>query len=834
MARELPENDFMKYLIFIKDVLLTISFGRDYNIYQQNLIDALSDTSFVRVGRTCRKVCELKSPKNRVFKLMCTAEDFPSTEFDMEEWFDFFVRIDLQTRVTDTQYLKFAHTIALEGRMSGITDELEEKSVALTENLLTESKEPLSSNTVLELSKIKFLVPARVEQCYSDLFRQQDDASSLICFDGSVTFECGESFWTTVHILPKIADLNSILLESSGDKKWLCDNLNILPSPTDEQIILHCQNVGHALKAKVEEMKADKQPSTWISSLMNRIYAALEKIDKHLLKDRLFHAPLVFLPFDSDILPAYMTILDCNAAHEIPPYLRKSPVEFGRYQSLFQTLGASPEPSLTQYIDVLHTVQRSAGEKELIPFEYEVVRSAISNMLEVLKNSEHQTNGNLPSRLYLPDSESKLKDATLLVISDSSYIKTHIEGVTSLSYFLGLEKLNLANKKVELLKKLRPEYRPLFLTEITDQKVDSECIDKFRSKHSIRLENFFHSAEFASGILRLLKAFWHETIPDEEEVIVIMAFQSIKVWQVTRLRTYMMLKTGDAEWIRIQHSEDDDRECYIEKDSDGSTSFYFVASEPDDGFRWDNLADDIIIMVQEILQSKLDFRYISLLISYIGREEQIPTRLNRMRVPDYSVSKTVEKSLFPAPGTYVPVKFHPFLDNAKPIFEMHEYRFVAMEKYDPLTDDENNDDSTLAASYIYVTIMERIDKNSGTFPMYQRYRVDVGELQYVTVPAYKLYRFLRSKNMVRDVVLSDFMTDRATIYLETTQDPSETPKLQLYSDACKEIRECLRKSWDTTEQRSIIKGERGGSVVECRTPEREVRGSRPTSAVLCP
>ena len=32
----------------------------------------------------------------------------------------------------------------------------------------------------------------------------------------------------------------------------------------------------------------------------------------------------------------------------------------------------------------------------------------------------------------------------------------------------------------------------------------------------------------------------------------------------------------------------------------------------------------------------------------------------------------------------------------------------------------------------------------------------------------------------------------------------------------------------------ISAGERGVSVVECRTPEREVRGSRPTSAVLCP
>ena len=29
-------------------------------------------------------------------------------------------------------------------------------------------------------------------------------------------------------------------------------------------------------------------------------------------------------------------------------------------------------------------------------------------------------------------------------------------------------------------------------------------------------------------------------------------------------------------------------------------------------------------------------------------------------------------------------------------------------------------------------------------------------------------------------------------------------------------------------------GERGGSVVECRTPEREVGGSILTAAVLCP
>ena len=33
---------------------------------------------------------------------------------------------------------------------------------------------------------------------------------------------------------------------------------------------------------------------------------------------------------------------------------------------------------------------------------------------------------------------------------------------------------------------------------------------------------------------------------------------------------------------------------------------------------------------------------------------------------------------------------------------------------------------------------------------------------------------------------------------------------------------------------TVRQGERGGSVVECRTPEREVGGSKPTAAVLCP
>ena len=803
LARELSEMDFMEHLMFIKNVLLTHSYGRDCTSEQKNMICALANTPFVRVGRTYKKVCELKSPRIIVFNLMCTAEDFPPKKFDMNTWHDFFVLIGLRIKVTGTQYLEFAHTIASEGRRTGITNQLEEKSVALTKSLMNETKESLSPNTLHELSRIKFLVPARVEQSYRDIFRQKDNASSLICYDGSVAFENGKTFWTTVNLLPRIADPNCIVFTSYNDTKWLCDNLNILPKPTDEQVILHCKNIGDALKEIFERMKTDRPPSDWITSLMGRIYDALMRIDDNLLRERLSQTPLVFLPDDIDILPAYLTILNCTAAHEIPPYLRKIPSEFGTYHALFQSLGASQEPSLGQYMHVLYAVQRAASENELTPPEFDAVRSAISNTLKVLENNENQTDVSFPSTLYLPDSQSKLTDAKLLVISDSSYIQRRVEEEGSLVFFLGLEKLRLGSGNVELLKKLKPPYRPIFLTEITDQKVDTERINKFRSEHSIMLENFFHSVEFASGILRLLKALYLGTITAEEEIVFVTAFQSIKVWQVTSLRTYVALKTGEG-WIRIEHSEDDNRECYIEKDPDGPTSIYFVASEQDELFRWDHLANDLTVMIQELVQFKLRFRYISRVIGCIGKEEQIDNRLNKLGIPDYRASRSVEDSLFPRPGTYVPVKFHPFLDNAQPIFDVHEYRFVAMEKYDPLTDGENFDDSTLTATYIYVSIIERIDRNTVTLPMYQRYRVDVGEPDYVTVPAYKIYRFLRNRNLIRDVVVSE-ATNQATENMDTMQESSDSATLQSYSEACKEIRECLRKSWDTPEQRSIIK-----------------------------
>ena len=275
-----------------------------------------------------------------------------------------------------------------------------------------------------------------------------------------------------------------------------------------------------------------------------------------------------------------------------------------------------------------------------------------------------------------------------------------------------------------------------------------------------------------------------------------MAFQRIEVWQVTKLRTYMTLKEGD-EWMRVEQSEDDDRDCYVVKNTDGSTSLYFNSSESNDSSRSDVLADDITIVVQDILKSKLEYRYVRLLIDCIGREDEIGVRLNKMRVPDYLVSQKVRELFAPAPGTYVPVRFHIYLDNMVPFFPENDYSHVVMEWYDPLTDDDyiNQGDIELSATYRYVKIIEKTDMDSDILAMYQTYKVDVGELECLTVPAYKLYTILRNENVARGSVED----------LETIHGPSETAEHRLYINACKEIRDYLQKSWETPEQRSIMK-----------------------------
>ena len=67
-----------------------------------------------------------------------------------------------------------------------------------------------------------------------------------------------------------------------------------------------------------------------------------------------------------------------------------------------------------------------------------------------------------------------------------------------------------------------------------------------------------------------------------------------------------------------------------------------------------------------------------------------------------------------------------------------------------------------------------------------------------------------------------------SVEIDLTPLDAESPRYENYSP-CQENAIPFNGN-----SRFCLFGERGGSMVECRTPEGEVGGSKPTAAVLCP
>ena len=89
-------------------------------------------------------------------------------------------------------------------------------------------------------------------------------------------------------------------------------------------------------------------------------------------------------------------------------------------------------------------------------------------------------------------------------------------------------------------------------------------------------------------------------------------------------------------------------------------------------------------------------------------------------------------------------------------------------------------------------------------------------------------RFVSTKTARVLIISSNFGTDFCTDSLLSSR--SSTSLSSVLLKQCKSLDFRL----EILAHPLVALGERGGSVVECRTPEQEVRGSRPTAAVLCP
>ena len=182
--------------------------------------------------------------------------------------------------------------------------------------------------------------------------------------------------------------------------------------------------------------------------------------------------------------------------------------------------------------------------------------------------------------------------------------------------------------------------------------------------------------------------------------------------------------------------------------------------------------------------------------------------MDKAHVDVYESSIPIDTMGYPIPGTFVPKRFHKYLDNACGLFHEFDYKFVAYLVEDPLlteeeaTGDQGDDvpDADTSPTYIYVHIERKSPDSVDKPAMLHEYEVNVGVENTKLIPAYLLFKFVRAAEKAlssdKDLVL---FTGKQT-------DTHQAPDVSI-ATICKEIRLVLIEAWkeDEVERKKIVR-----------------------------
>ena len=739
---KLPDSAIHKHLAFIRDELLQIPLDGKCKQNQKQLIEMLCLTHLIPDGGVRKRASEYFSPHHKVFAVMCESYAFPPEAYKTEDWKRFLELVGMVHKVTPSLFITYAREVSSEGR-NGITEAAKKKSKVLVD-FLFQNAEEWQSHIYQEISRIRFVVPFTVDIGYTNIHKQFCDPSYFICFNNSISEHYCELVWSSLPLLPDFED--TFLFYNYRKKRQL---LGIHTDPPLRSVISQTQNVCDSLYNLFETNRSTARANFhWIESLMETLYEFLynKGLATQEALQSLYHTPIVFIPREFVLVPAFRVIQDISSEQEISPYLLKAPVRYGKYFDLFSALGAERYPSFMHYIKVLQMVRDEVGDNKLTDAylgQWGVIRNAIDNLLHYLPKTSEMVERATPSGtvLFLPTRDKYMKNSSTLTVVDNQYYEQRIGSNDSLVFLIDMKALKL-HRELECFRWLPRSVRPKFLSDIVKEKVDtSEMVECETCSAGLNLERFIHSEHFMGAMLRLLKHYktkaQREFSPEEEEATS-MRIQNTRVVQVTGLQTFLTLRG-----VKVEESAES-KECFVSKPNkdaqDSNVRIYFQTPCATEVDLVQSLDDYLLTYIHFILSIYVPENLLMKVLRKISEPESISILLDRNHIDPYQMSGNVLVSVFPDPGTYVPEELHHLLNCDFSDIKEHEFFSVALELEDAsVLDDEISDSYT--AVYIYVRIERKLHEND-TSDITQRYEVFTGS-EKVVVPAYKIYKFIR-------------------------------------------------------------------------------------------
>ncbi|CAC5390294.1 unnamed protein product [Mytilus coruscus] len=763
----MPQEAQLEHLKYIRDNLLLQGIDREFNCVQEEMIEKLSKCPFLRKNSTFVCAEEFCSPRNYLFSVMCSEDEFPPHPYNIKVWDNFMELIGMKMEPSPEMVLRFAKTISEEGLQS-LSEETEFKSSLLLQHLLTRSTllEELKCAPFSSIRSIRFIKPFELDisNCLLHIHKQYLNRG-LVSFEDCTLFnkDVLPLVWTSTHVLPDYVTFNT------EDRKDVLKYLGVHDLPTIEHVVKNLQHIAGSIhdKCSNESSFVTEDVALFLKDLFLKHYTFVEKngLAHKCLMD-LKATPIVFYNEEKICLLCDQVVLLLQDHEIIKPYIMRIPAEYLCCTKLFRSLGAQETTLPYHFAEVLRCLHCISCEENSQPSilgpneKKDILVPAVRNLFLKIR-SEYHIGLNI-TELYLPNREFILHLSKTLIVSDNNKLEKRANYFNNERFFAGLEKLNLQLEFSAYILKLLPnEIKPKFLSEILKEKLlkalECQAGDKIQM-----LSQFVKTPEFIEGLLRLVfdeklkqtSQFGMDTrachLNEQEQSRILKQIGKIKFKQVSGLETALFFEGQQLE------ESTEMKKAFVKSDMIGDTKSWimYCVDNGSDLQEWlNNIQLAFVKLLEKITKRGLHKNqvYVHTLLHSISNPDLISDKLDNEEIVQLHYAN-VSTDIYPDPGTFVPLSLHYLLDNSFSDFKVNDY--VAMLLYE---EEENNTGQFTDANYLYAKVLKCIDDSQNDIAQFEQvYLLDIGEIEAKKVPAFKIFKFHRRRaSKSKDIVPSD-------------------------------------------------------------------------------
>ena len=759
----------LAHLGYIRDKCISSTTEKerdDEGSEEKRLLDYLRVVEFIpSKDGTLKTASSFYDPYDKVFRTMLPEDRFPPEPFDSYDWLSFLKKIGLVQDVSKDDFVKFANHVAQEAE-TGRTDVTYKKSEVLVHHLI--SRPNVVGEGLLQVVRgIPFVVAHPVKEPVQELCpsmgKLENGEIPFIAFSGSVVSEHEKIVWTKAHLLPRSADprIHRYLLDCPHGKidkylNHLLEQLQVLRTPSVDLVISHCQTICNHLSINNENENVSREQCLTKTAVMESIYTFLQDsaLKNSEAKLRLKTTRCILVEGGRRFILPEQAVLELYEHLEIKPFLYRVPPVFGKFQSLFESIGCSKYVKPSHYALVLKMLHAKCQSDDLHPNELRTCRKAVEGFFNSLQLDTEDLS--TLSKLYLPAMPSgrgstnkplntipvTLCRSTELIFDDAPTYGTRIHGLNQ-PLVLDLSLMNVSCKSgmdnyEDLMKKLPPAVRPMMLSAVVKETlIDPENTAMVTSGAVNALKQQLSSLQISRGIARIIKHANFRKKDFEEGVIASIekGLRSIQLVAVQSLKTSLLYNN------KMIPGSEDEVQYFKERvelpDGEIWRVYINAATGMADSTWLSTLVANVIgEMYGELLGMK------ALVIPEMLRcsPAAIGILLDRMDIRKDDSFHAAEMNIYPEPGTLIPIEDHHLLNDAFTEFEPGDY--VGYQLYDPSLDQLEG-----TATYIYAIVIEEVT-DKGADVLTKRYRICIGhDREPVVVDATDLHEFHRLREI---------------------------------------------------------------------------------------